>query len=782
MIRSAAFPVDDAHQCGPVEVDPRPADRLYADAARRNHERTDRLFAVLMAVQFAAGVAIAAVVSPWAWAGAGSTLHPHVVAAVGLGGLITALPAWLAVWRPGERSTRVVVAVAQMAYGSLLIHLTGGRIETHFHVFGSLAFLALYRDWRVLVVATAVTGADHVCRGIWVPVSVYGTATASHWRWAEHVAWVAFEDAVLFVGAARGAAEMRGVAERTAALAQSEARTRSVLATAMDAVVTFDGCGTVVGWNARAEQTFGWTAGQALGRPVAELTAPAAARAAHDRGRAAFLRGGVWPLMSGRVEDVAVHRDGREFPVEMSLRPQPVGDSFVFTAFVRDISDRRRADADLRAARDAACAASVSKSAFLANMSHEIRTPVAAIVGHGDLLLDPDRTPPERTESSRAIRRNAAHLLALIGDVLDVSKIEAGKMTVERLAVDLPQLLADVVGLMRPRAVDKGLALQLVADGPVPRTVSTDPLRLRQVLVNLIGNATKFTASGGTVTVRVRCDDRQGSQRRLSIAVVDTGIGMTAEQAGRLFQPFTQADESTTRRFGGTGLGLTISRRLAELLGGGLTVDSTAGVGSTFTATVDPGDVAADGTVDDLAATTTRPAAAGPGRHGRRAAPAGRPAGAAGRGRGGQPDADRPVPAAGRGRPDGGRQRPPGRGRRPVGPGRRAAVRPDPDRRADARAGRVRADRRAAAAGVRHADRRAHGPRHGRRPRPVPGRGVYRLPVQARRPAPAGAAGAPADAGGRGSGGGVSAASPPVNRAAHSLQRPGDRGTHIPAR
>ena len=176
-------------------------------------------------------------------------------------------------------------------------------------------------------------------------------------------------------------------------------------------------------------------------------------------------------------------------------------------------------------------------------------------------------------------------MLGLISDVLDVSKIEAGKMTVERLAVDLPQLVAEVVSLMRPTAVRKGLAMVARFDGPIPRTVRTDPVRVRQVLVNLLGNATKFTAAG-TVTLTVRCD-----RAAVTLAVSDTGIGMTDEQAGRLFQPFTQADESTTRRFGGTGLGLTISRRLTQLLGGDLTVTSTVGAGSTFTATIDPGDL-----------------------------------------------------------------------------------------------------------------------------------------------------------------------------------------------
>ena len=578
-----------------------PAAALFAGSLRENHVRTDRLFAVLMVVQFAAGVVIAAVVSPLAWRGTTPSVHPHVWAAVGLGGAIASLPVWLALRHPGERATRLIVAAAQLLFSMLLIHLTGGRIETHFHVFGSLAFLALYRDWQVLLVGTAVAAADHVFRGAFYPMSIYGTAVASPWRSAEHIVWVAFEDVILVIGAVRGVGEMRRIADRTAALAQSEEHTRAILSTTLDAVVTFDACGTITGWNAEAERTFGWAAAEAVGRKMSDTCVAPARRAAHNADREAFLAGGQWPALHERTVRTSVHRDGRAFPTEVTLSPLRAGDTWTFAAFIRDIGPRLAAEAELRAARDAAEAASVaaraasvaaeaasrSKSAFLANMSHEIRTPLSAIVGYADLLVDPAADPAsdERAAAPDGIRRNARHLLGLIGDILDVSKIEAGKMAVERLPVDLPQLVAEVASLMRPRAVAKGLSFGVAFDGPVPRTVHTDPLRLKQVLVNLIGNATKFTAAG-SVTLRVAC----GST--LSFVVVDTGIGMTADQAHRLFQPFTQADESTTRRFGGTGLGLTISRRLAELLGGGLTVTSTPGRGSAFTATVDPGDLA----------------------------------------------------------------------------------------------------------------------------------------------------------------------------------------------
>jgi len=203
----------------------RRAGDLFAEYQLEIYKRTDRLFAGLMGFQWIAGIIFALWVSPLAWAGSESRTHVHVWAAVFLGGAICLFPALLGMLRPGEASTRYTIAVAQMLMGALLIHLTGGRIETHFHVFGSLAFLAFYRDWRVLIPATVVVALDHLLRGIFWPQSVYGVLVASQWRWLEHAAWVVFEDVILIVSCRRSIAEMQDTAERTAALEQ-EVRTR----------------------------------------------------------------------------------------------------------------------------------------------------------------------------------------------------------------------------------------------------------------------------------------------------------------------------------------------------------------------------------------------------------------------------------------------------------------------------------------------------------------------------------------------------------------------------
>ncbi|MFZ4574052.1 MAG: ATP-binding protein, partial [Phycisphaerales bacterium] len=224
---------------------------------------------------------------------------------------------------------------------------------------------------------------------------------------------------------------------------------------------------------------------------------------------------------------------------------------------------------------------------FLANMSHEIRTPMTAILGYADLLSEQCGSGEDarRAEYVGTIKRNGEHLLSIINDILDISKIEAGKMTVELVRVDPMGLLREIEQLMSVKAQAKGIALGVEQECPLPAAVVTDAVRLRQVLVNLVGNAIKFTEVGG-VRIRVGlCGDASGGQL-LRVRVTDSGIGMTQSQVDGLFEAFHQADSSVTRRFGGTGLGLRISRSLAEMLGGTVTATSEPGVGSEFTLTV----------------------------------------------------------------------------------------------------------------------------------------------------------------------------------------------------
>ncbi len=238
---------------------------------------------------------------------------------------------------------------------------------------------------------------------------------------------------------------------------------------------------------------------------------------------------------------------------------------------------------ELNEAQRASEQASHAKSEFLANMSHEIRTPMTAILGNADLLFeegDLAKAPERRVESLRTIQRNGEHLLGIINDILDLSKIEAGKLALETVRYSPTAVLEEILSLMNVRARGKGIQLNVCYETPIPEEIQTDPARLRQILVNLTANALKFTEVGG-VKILVRLISEHNP--RLEFDVVDTGIGMTAEQCERLFQPFSQADSSTMRQFGGTGLGLTISQRLAEMLGGNVRIiESLPDVGTRF--------------------------------------------------------------------------------------------------------------------------------------------------------------------------------------------------------
>ena len=312
-----------------------------------------------------------------------------------------------------------------------------------------------------------------------------------------------------------------------------------------------------------------------------------------------------------RIEWRSRHRDGHYLWMETSANPVrgASGNVTLIVCCSRDITERKRLDdefhrftseleasrsrieqqaAELRTAQEQADLANRAKSEFLANMSHEIRTPMTAILGFTDLLLTEEhwsRLPDERNGALDAIQRNGEHLLKIVNDILDLSKIEAGRMTFETVPTSVRSLVADVVSTLQYRANEKGLSLTADCARDVPEIVGTDPTRLRQILMNLVGNAIKFTEVGGVrISIRHKTGDR--AQPKLQFEVIDSGVGIAIANLPRLFQPFTQADASTTRRYGGTGLGLTISKRMAEMLNGELTVNSQPGRGSTFAATI----------------------------------------------------------------------------------------------------------------------------------------------------------------------------------------------------
>jgi PAS domain S-box-containing protein len=346
--------------------------------------------------------------------------------------------------------------------------------------------------------------------------------------------------------------------------------------------VSADNAGTITAWNARAEELYGWKASDILGRQVVDTLIPVAERDAYRVSVAA--RADSKPSMTGERRDmIALHHDGHEVPLEVVVWSHDDGGGL--SSFAHDISERVATAAALEAARDQAMQASRLKSEFLANMSHEIRTPMNGVIGMSGLLLETDLDVTQR-DYAETVCSSAEALLTVIDDILDFSKIEAGKLDVESISFDLRSVVEESAVLLAASAQQKGLELTCQIDSALPGAVRGDPGRLRQVLLNLLGNAVKFTSIGEVnVTVRLFHDEVEGMVP-VELAVHDTGIGMSEDRVEQLFDAFTQAESSTSRRFGGTGLGLAISRQLVELMGGTLTASSETGGGSTFTAVI----------------------------------------------------------------------------------------------------------------------------------------------------------------------------------------------------
>jgi PAS domain S-box-containing protein len=366
---------------------------------------------------------------------------------------------------------------------------------------------------------------------------------------------------------------------------ESQAKLQTIVDTALDAVVRMDLEGRIVGWNKQAEKIFGWSRGEALGQPLDSTIIPPRYRYDHRRGMQRYMAGGSGAVLDTRIEVEALRRNGEEFPIELAITQVKLldQDSYEFCAFIRDISDRREREQKLVTANVMAEAANIAKSEFLANMSHEIRTPMSAIIGMAYLTLRTELTTKQHDYVDK-IHRAALSLLGIINDILDFSKIEAGRLEVEAIPFLLEDVLANVASVTAQRAADKHLEYLFHVPPSVPRRLVGDPLRLGQVLINLVNNAVKFTAEG---ELELSCLPVAGAESgsgkvRLRFAVRDTGIGMTPQQQSKLFRAFSQANGSTSRQFGGTGLGLSISQQLVRLMGGNIEVQSTPGQGSVF--------------------------------------------------------------------------------------------------------------------------------------------------------------------------------------------------------
>ncbi len=369
-----------------------------------------------------------------------------------------------------------------------------------------------------------------------------------------------------------------------ARLRDSETRKAAIMQTALDGIVVIGENTRIVEFNPAAERTFGWSEGAAMGQELGALILPADFLVGHLRTFARFLEDGETSAMGRHVEVEAERSDGERFPAELAVTPFKADGKPMFTAYLRDITERKRAEREVAAARDEALDANRAKSQFLANMSHELRTPLSAIIGYSEMLQeemqdggDPEAFAPDMAK----VESNARHLLGLINDVLDLSKIESGKMEIYPEEFDAEAMVRDVAATVSSLVDRKGNVLALRI-GPGLGTMRSDLTKVKQMLLNLLSNASKFT-EGGTIALSVKRVAAGDGPARVRFEVRDSGIGMTEEQMGKLFQRFAQAEASISGKFGGTGLGLSISKALAVMLGGDTTVASAEGHGSVFT-------------------------------------------------------------------------------------------------------------------------------------------------------------------------------------------------------
>ena len=377
------------------------------------------------------------------------------------------------------------------------------------------------------------------------------------------------------------------------ALSASELRNRAIAEAALDSIITVDANGRILEFNPAAERTFGISRADALHQPVSELLFPESLREIHAAKLKQLLEAPLGDTLGQRVETLAKRRNGEEFPVEMALVALESGGSRLITAYLRDIGDRKEAERIMRQAKESAEANSRSKSDFLANMSHEIRTPMNAILGMTDLALETELDEEQR-EYLTLVKSSANALLGIINDILDFSKIEAGKLDFEHINFSLRDCVALAVRTLQQRASEKDLLLSVQVAPEAPDSLVGDPHRLRQVLINLLSNAIKFTNEGG-VSVIVQPGAPTDERISIQFSVQDTGVGIPPEKQDLIFEAFSQADSSATRRYGGTGLGLTISAQLVQAMGGKIRVESTPGQGSTFhfSAHFEPGQASA---------------------------------------------------------------------------------------------------------------------------------------------------------------------------------------------
>jgi two-component system phosphate regulon sensor histidine kinase PhoR len=490
---------------------------------------------------------------------------PALIAAAGLLALIVAAVVFI----PWERLPQSAAAVPPIAYFivvALLVQTAGGGPSGYVPlVLLPIFWLALYGTRSELAVAMVAAFSMFVAPLVFLHNRIY---SASELR--EALLWMAISLVVGFT-AQRLVRTIREHAAETArrgqALFESEERLRLILETAGEAFVSMNSDGSISGWNPSAESIFGWSREEAIGRQLVDTIVPAADREAHKRGLQHFLRSGEGPVLNKSIEQMALHRDGHEIPVELTISPLRVGGSYVFNAFIRDITERQEAEREAERLKDE----------FFALVSHELRTPLTSIMGYLEILTEDaeGKLDEEDWHHLEVMRRNAERLLRLVGDILLVAQVQAGTFTVTAEVVDVATLVAHSAEAAMPIAEEKEIALEVHSE-PVP-SIEGDSDRLAQLLDNLISNALKFTPAGERIDVR-----SSNSDGAITVEVENTGSYLPPEEQEHLFDRFFRASGAVRQAVSGVGLGLAICKAIVEAHGGTISVRSEEGVSTTF--------------------------------------------------------------------------------------------------------------------------------------------------------------------------------------------------------
>lgn len=461
-----------------------------------------------------------------------------------------------------RRAVAVIDLIAEEKISVASVELAGANQYLADALVEIRALCQMSRDYREMAIASRV-------------------ADARFLRWIELIIAIMVIGLVLAI-VLHGARLARQMDEAETKLG----RLSAIVEHSEDAIFSQDLSGNITSWNHGAERLYGYTEPEVIGQPPS-LLIPSDRLHEADAIEQEVRRG--HPVQ--QIETIRRRKDRVWVDVELTVSPvrNEHGLLIGISQIARDIRELKASERVMQEAKAASEAANRSKSEFLANMSHEIRTPMTAILGFTEVLSNSVEKPIE-IDAVETIRKNGEHLMHLINEILDLSKIEAGKLSVECIPVSIAKLVREVIDLMRLKAEAKGLALRAEFVELIPQTILTDPTRLRQILINLLGNSIKFTEVG-LVRLVVRLKRESGQPPRMQFEVLDSGMGMNQAQISRLFQPFSQVDPSLARKATGTGLGLSICFRLAQILGGTITVFSRVCVGTTFTVTIGTGNL-----------------------------------------------------------------------------------------------------------------------------------------------------------------------------------------------